>query len=64
MGMGGKSGQLLLQFRGVAFRAFGFLLAQDDSFKLVAAFAAEIFKNRHGSQLPNFLPANPGLRLP
>ena len=56
MGMRRESGQLLLQFRGVAFRALGFLLAQNDGFKPVAAFGAEVLKNRHGWQLPDFPP--------
>ena len=42
-----KGGQLLLQLRGVALRALGFLLAEDDGFKLVAALSAKVFKNWH-----------------
>ena len=42
-----KRAQLLLQLRGVALGALGFLLAEHDGFKLEAALSAKIFKNRH-----------------
>ena len=40
--------QLLLQLGGMALRALGLLLAEDDSFELVTALSADVFENRHG----------------
>jgi hypothetical protein len=45
--MRGKSGELLLQLRALAYRALGLLGTIDDGFELVAATLADVFKNRH-----------------
>jgi hypothetical protein len=47
MSMGGKSGQLLLQLRGMTLGALGLLLAKDNGFEGVATFNTNILKNRH-----------------
>jgi hypothetical protein len=39
--------QLLFQLGGMALRALGFLLTEDDGFEPVATFSAKVFKNRH-----------------
>jgi hypothetical protein len=43
----GETGQLLAQSLALTLGAGGFLLAHHDSFKLVFAFLADVFKNRH-----------------
>ncbi len=58
-----KGGQLLLQFCGVTLRAFGFLIAEDDGFKLVATLAAKIFENWHDHSQSTIEDAESTLRL-
>jgi hypothetical protein len=43
----GEAGKLLAEPLALTFGARGFLCAQNNSFKLVAALLADVFKNRH-----------------
>ena len=52
-----KSGQLLLELDGVALGTLRFLLAKNDSFKLVAALSAKILENWHVFSDSPHLPA-------
>jgi hypothetical protein len=45
-----KAGQLLAQPFALTFGACGFLFADYNGFKLVLAFLADVFKNRHFSR--------------
>lgn len=47
MGVSGETGQLLLEFSGVALRTFGLLIPKNNRFEFVAAFRAKILKYRH-----------------
>jgi hypothetical protein len=43
----GEAGKLLAQPLALTFGACGFLVAQDDGFKLMMALLADVFENRH-----------------
>ena len=51
-----KGRQLLFELGGMATRTLGLLVSEDDGFKLVSAFGAKIFENRHAhsQRMPTF----------